>query len=501
MSVWPVSVRLLDASGFRRLSSASRLSVSVSFFRSYCHSLDLLKVADYPNLACLMLDEIRKRPFMRPLFLWIAGILLYTSCPSPRVALACLFFPVALLIAAGLASSGTRRPFSLRPETGKSYLYARRGMWGALFASLLISLAMLATAIRTAYPPGDTTSRLLSRPSGSVLPFSTEALRLQTALADRFDRLRLSDEEKSVLATLTLGYRRAMKRGVRDRFSVAGVSHILAVSGFHVAVVAGFATFFLGWLPRRGKAGSIRWLLTVAAVWSYVWLTGAAPSAIRAGVMITLFLTGRLLRRRTDRYNTWAAAAFCMLAYQPLYLFDIGFQLSYAAVFGILYFQPRLKKCLPEVRNPLLAYPWEGLTVTMAAQAGTLWLSLYYFGRFPLFFLFTNLPVALLATWLIPLGLLWVGLPAACPGYGWLQITVETCTRWLVGVVDGFGRIPGAAYPLSVDGFSLFCLYGTLLFAIGYARSRRPWLLFAALAFLLIMLIGRLIEWFLLSGI
>ena len=436
---------------------------------------------------------------MRPLFLWIAGILLYTSCPSPRVALACLFFPVALLIAAGLASSGTRRPFSLRPETGKSYLYARRGMWGALFASLLISLAMLATAIRTAYPPGDTTSRLLSRPSGSVLPFSTEALRLQTTLTERFARLRLSDEEKSVLATLTLGYRRAMQRSVRDRFSVAGVSHILAVSGFHVAVVAGFVSFFLGWLPRRGKYKSFRWLLILAAVWGYVWLTGGAPSALRAGGMITLFLTGRLLGHRPDRYNTWAAAAFCMLAYNPLYLFDIGFQLSYSAVFAILYFQPRLQKCL-SVRNPLLAYPWEGLTVTVAAQMGTLFLCLYYFGRFPLFFLFTNLPVALLATLLIPLGLLWVSLPAAFPGYGGLQAAVETLTRWLVGVVDGFGRIPGAAYPLSIDGFSLFCLYGALFFAVSYARGRRAWPLFAALGFLLIMLIGRLIQRFLLSG-
>lgn len=475
---------------------------------------------------------------MRPLFLWIAGILLYTHGLSPGIALAALLLPAAWLVAGWMVAPAGRL-LRLPPQKGKIPLYARRWVWGSLFAPLLVSLAMLATAIRTEWPVGTRPALFFSgnssrpvfvfparsalfppsapsgnkslapaplrtlpfpsTPSGPVLPFSEEALHLQIALAERYARLRLSDEEKSVLATLTLGYRPAMPRSVRDRFSAAGVSHILAVSGFHVAVVAGFASFFLGWLPRRGKTKSLRWLLTLGAVWGYVWLTGGAPSALRAGAMITLFLTGRLLRRRTDRYNTWAAAAFCMLAYNPLYLFNIGFQLSYAAVFAILYFQPRIRKQLP-VRNPLLAYPWEGLAVTMAAQLGTLFLCLYYFGRFPLFFLFTNLPVTVLATLLIPLGLLWVGLPAACPGYGWLQTVVEALTGWLVGVVDGFGRIPGAAYPLSLDGFSLFCLYGALFFASTYARGRRRWPLLAALSFLLIMLIRRLIERFLLSG-
>lgn len=485
-----------------------------------------------------MWDEIRKRPLMRPLFLWIAGILLYTYGPWPCLALAGLLLPAAWLFVSWVAAPAGRL-LRLPPQKGKLPLYAGRWVWGSLFAPLLVSLAMLATAVRTERPVGTRPAFFFSgnssrsgsvsrprnalippsspsgnkplpppaphirpfpsKPSGQVLPFSAEALRLQTALAERYARLRLSDEEKSVLATLTLGYRRAMPRSVRNRFSAAGVSHILAVSGFHVAVVAGFASFLLGWWPRRGKIKSLRWLLTLGAVWGYVWLTGGAPSALRAGGMITLFLTGRLLRRRADRYNTWAAAAFCMLAYNPLYLFDIGFQLSYAAVFAILYFQPRLQRQLP-VRNPLLAYPWEGLTVTVAAQLGTLFLCLYYFGRFPLFFLFTNLPVTILATLLIPLGLLWAGLPAACPGYDWLQTAVEALTGWLVGVVDGFGRIPGAAYPLSLDGFSLFCLYGALFFAAIYARGRRTWPLFAVLGFLLIMLIRRLIERFLLLG-
>lgn len=533
----------------------------------------------------IMLDEIRKRPFIRPLFLWITGILLYTYCPSSLyawVGFILLFAVLPVLYfsgrprgasrgqairwwptcwrAAGRGRGGRRLIRSARherklirrndneSELGESELgesdrvqsgrdesglaekncieeerskstqaengriekgnglpYAHRWIWGAVFAPLLLSLAMLATTVRTEWARkgrAETSLRAVSYAARSSFgfPFAAPAARTQEKLAERFDCLRLTEEEKSVLATLTLGYRGAMNREVRQRFSLAGVSHILAVSGFHVAVVAGFVSFLLAWLPPRGLGRGIRWLLMLAAVWGYVGLTGAAASAVRAGVMLTLFLTGRLLRRPTDRYNTWAAAAFCMLAYQPLYLFDIGFQLSYLAVFSILYFQPRLQRLLP-VRNPVLAYPWQGLTLTVAAQVGTTFLCLYYFGRFPLFFLFTNLPVTLLATLLIPAGLVWAVWPPAVPGYGGLQTALEHLTRGMVGVVDGFGGIPGAAYPLSFDGFSLFCAYGALFFAALYGKQRRIWQLFTALGLVLIMLIERLIERFLLSGI
>lgn len=461
-----------------------------------------------------MLDEIRKRPFIRPLFLWITGILLYTCCSSPRYAWVGLLLPLAVLCVSwlstrprGASSKRNKRTQAenCRIEKENGLPYARRWSWGAVFAPLLLSLAMLATAVRTEWAGAGSAGTLFPAVSSSVhssfgFPFAAPAVRLQEKLAERFDRLRLTDEEKSVLATLTLGYRRAMSREVRQRFSLAGVSHVLAVSGFHVAVVAGFVSFLLGGLPRRGLARGIRWLLVLAAVWGYVGLTGAAASAVRAGVMLTLFLTGRLLRRPTDRYNTWAAAAFCMLAYQPLYLFDVGFQLSYLAVFSILYFQPRLQRLLT-VRNPLLAYPWQGLTLTVAAQVGTMFLCLYYFGRFPLFFLFTNLPVTLLATLLIPAGLLWAVWPPGAPGYGVLQMAVEHLTRGMVAVVDGFGGIPGAAYSVSFDGFSLFCVYGALFSAALYGKQRRIWQLFTALGLVLIMLIGRLIGRFLLPGI
>ena len=105
-----------------------------------------------------------------------------------------------------------------------------------------------------------------------------------------------------------------------------------------------------------------------------------------------------------DRFSGFSAltlTAFIMLIYQPMYLFDVGFQLSYLAVFFILFLVPRFKEWIV-VRNPLLAMPWEWITVSIAAQIGTALLCFYYFGQFSTVFLFTNLPVTLLAMFLIP---------------------------------------------------------------------------------------------------
>ena len=107
-------------------------------------------------------------------------------------------------------------------------------------------------------------------------------------------------------------------------------------------------------------------------------ITGLAASAVRAGLMLTLYLTGRVLRRMTDGYNTLAAAAFCMLVFNPLYLFDIGFQLSYLAVLSILYLQPRLQNLIV-VRNPVIAIPWGWITVFVLFPAVLVGFPVYQF--------------------------------------------------------------------------------------------------------------------------
>lgn len=415
-----------------------------------------------------MIKELQKRPFIRPLFIWIIGIILQTFLSCRIVSAFFLITPVFFVLG-----------FSFLAGTKKGKVpFETRWVWGILFVFLLLFLSIQRTAwseIRR----------------NNTLPVSRLELLAdsgQQYLLKSFDLLRLTDTEKSVLATITVGYRKTMDRDTKKDFSITGVAHLLSVSGFHVAIVCGFLSCFFSCLPRKVGGKWIRYLLTIVLLWSFASITGLAASAVRAAVMLTLYLTGRVLRRTTDGYNTLAASAFCMLVYNPFYLFDIGFQLSYVAVLFILYLQPRLKKMI-DVKNPLLATPWDWITMTVAAQIGTSCLCLYYFGQFSLVFLFTNLPLTFLATFLIPAGLIWILLPAGCPGYDWLQFAVELLTRSMLKVVEVFSQVPWAVYIFRFNLFTTCLGYGVLLFSLLFLRTKRPVHLLTTLSLLLIILL------------
>lgn len=422
----------------------------------------------------MIIKEIQKRPFVRPLFIWITGILLQSIFNCSIISFLLIVIPTVFIafawLAPGIDVAGCN--------------YELRWIWGVVFLSLLLSFSIQRTAYWQGGKGKSDTSFLMEFAGGK-----------QEYLLKPFDRLNLSKEEKSVLATITLGYRKGMSRDVRKRFSLTGVAHLLAVSGFHVAVVCGFLSLLFSFLPKSPFYRWLKYLLTLCLLWCFVVITGLAPSAVRAGLMLTLYLTGRVLRRTTDGYNTLAAAAFCMLAFNPLYLFDVGFQLSYLAVLSILFLQPRLQDLIM-VRNPIVAMPWGWITVTLAAQAGTTLLCLYYFGQFSLVFLCTNLPLTFLATFLIPAGLIWILLPAGIPGYGLLQLFVEKMTHTLFWIVDSFSRVTQVAFYTRIDLLVTVLGYGSILCFLLYLKTRRPGMLLAGLLLLLFIFFDLLIERF-----
>lgn len=422
----------------------------------------------------MIIKEIQKRPFVRPLFIWITGILLQSIFNCSIISFLLIVIPTVFIafawLAPGIDVAGCN--------------YELRWIWGVVFLSLLLSFSIQRTAYWQGGRGESDTSFLMEFAGGK-----------QEYLLKPFDRLNLSKEEKSVLATITLGYRKDMSRDVRKRFSLTGVAHLLAVSGFHVAVVCGFLSLLFSFLPKNPFYRWLKYLLTLCLLWCFVVITGLAPSAVRAGLMLTLYLTGRVLRRTTDGYNTLAAAAFCMLAFNPLYLFDVGFQLSYLAVLSILFLQPRLQDLIM-VRNPIVAMPWGWITVTLAAQAGTTLLCLYYFGQFSLIFLCTNLPLTFLATFLIPAGLIWILLPAGIPGYGLLQLFVEKMTHTLFWIVDSFSRVTQVAFYTRIGLLVTVLGYGSILCFLLYLKTRRSGMLLAGLLLLLFIFFDLLIERF-----
>ncbi|MDL2244030.1 ComEC/Rec2 family competence protein [Parabacteroides sp. OttesenSCG-928-J18] len=414
-----------------------------------------------------MIAEIQKRPFVRLLLFWTTGILLAMNLRSNLLVGGLLLFPFCLFISTILI------PLFYKPTLA----YAHRWRWGCVIAFLIMALAALHTISRD-----DT----LSSPPSLV---EENAILLRQGFVESIDELSLSEEEKSFLATILLGYRESLQRETREKFAATGISHILAVSGFHVAIVCGFITALFGWLPKSKAGIWIRYLLTMALLWVFVVTTGMAPSAIRAGIMLSFYLTGRVFRRESDSYNTLAAAAFCMLVYNPQYLLDIGFQLSYTAVFFILYLRPFFDR-IGQLRNPIIRTLWQWLTVCLSAQLGTTFLSLFYFKRFSLVFVLANLPVMLFSTLLIPMGLLWLLLPGFIP----LQIGVEKLTHWTIEFVYLLYELPGASVLIPFDLFSLITGYSALLAGLVYLFKRRPWQLILCFSLFALLLIEPLIH-------
>ena len=211
-------------------------------------------------------------------------------------------------------------------------------------------------------------------------------------------------QETEILSALTLGYKRELDRETKRIFSSAGAMHVLAVSGLHVGILFFAFTFCFGFLQKRKIGRFIYVVLSISLLWCYAFITGLSPSVLRACTMFSLIIIAGNINRRANIYNTLAASAFLLLLVNPNNLFEVGFQLSYMAVFGIVYLQPRIAG-LWQVKNKVALFFWNLICVSIAAQIATFPLSAYYFNQFPTYFLLSNIVVIPAAMLLIPLGL------------------------------------------------------------------------------------------------
>lgn len=206
-------------------------------------------------------------------------------------------------------------------------------------------------------------------------------------------------------AALIMGERELISEEVRKAYTDTGSIHVLAVSGLHVGIIyLGF-----GWLLTLVglKGRSRRWpraVLLIVAIWFYALFTGGSASVLRAASMFSLLIIGEALYRRHNIYNTLAASAFLLLCMQPYLLFDVGFQLSYLAVIGIVFFQGRIYR-LWYIPNRVGDFFWKLASVSLAAQLTTLPISLFYFHQFPLYFWLSGWVVVPAALVILSLGL------------------------------------------------------------------------------------------------
>jgi competence protein ComEC len=197
------------------------------------------------------------------------------------------------------------------------------------------------------------------------------------------------EKEAGVAEALLIGYRDDLDKDLVRSYSNTGVVHIIAISGLHLGMIYGLLLLLLKPFRKIKWMRVLKPLLILTVLWGFSLLAGAAASILRSAVMFSFIVIGESMGRRTNMFNTLAASAFCLLVYDPYFLWDVGFQLSYAAVLSIVLFMKPVYTWL-YFPNKFLNAVWQLNAITLSAQVLTLPIILYYFHQFPNLFLFTN---------------------------------------------------------------------------------------------------------------
>ena len=261
---------------------------------------------------------------------------------------------------------------------------------------------------------------------GASVRYYGERLRLR--LLHRMYQGPLPERYAAIAAALTLGWRADVPEEVRSEYRDAGVAHLLAVSGLHVGLLASMVGALLFWTGNERRGRMVRGGGIFVAIWLFALLTGMAPSTVRAALMFSLFVLANIWGRRTPRLNILATAAVLTLAVDTGLLFDVGWQLSYSAVAGILVMMPLIRAFHSRL--------WQAVAVSMAATIATTPVTVSAFGRFYPYFLIANVVVVPFAGLVLMLALLYVALP--CGVVAWplemLLRGIELLTHWVSGL-------------------------------------------------------------------
>lgn len=321
------------------------------------------------------------------------------------------------------------------------------------------------------------------------------AMSTRERVVGMYRSLSFEDEELALLSALTLGEKRDFPKELKESYSVAGASHILALSGMHLGV---FYLLLVTLLPLRGTNRMlllVREPLVVLLLWAFAFVAGLSPSIVRAAILFTLMSVGRCLHQDSSAVSSLSFAAIVMLLFSPHLLFDLSFQLSFAAVLSILLLLSPLQSALRvQERGVVSRYLLNLLLLTVAAQLGTLPFVWCSFGVFPVYFVLTNFVVVPLAFLLMTLAVM-VWTLAFVP---FLQQAVAVLLKLVVAAMNGcvswIASLPGASLALPSIGAVGACCVALLLFMLAYSLvNKRRWLLvlsgsFAVLSFALLLL-------------
>ena len=271
-------------------------------------------------------------------------------------------------------------------------------------------------------------------------------------------------KEQGLAEALLIGYKDDLDKRLLQSYTNTGVVHIIAVSGMHIALLYWLLNLIFQPFLRKKN---IRWLhpfLVITSLWLFSLITGGAASIIRAAVMFTFVKLGKSINRNASIYNILLSSAFCLLCYNPFWLWDVGFQLSYAAVLSIVIFYKPIYSLL-FLKNKLLNLSWQLVAVSISAQILTTPLSIYYFHQFPIYFLITNL-VAVPLSSIILIGefiLILISPVSSIARVG--GAVLEKLIWWLNSFIERIENFPFALWSgLQISVFQVILLFSFITF-------------------------------------
>jgi competence protein ComEC len=303
-------------------------------------------------------------------------------------------------------------------------------------------------------------------------------------------------KETGLAEAMLIGYKEDLDQRLVQSYSDTGVVHIIAISGLHLGLIYWLLLLLCKPLSQRTGGNLIQPMLIIAGLWLFSFIAGGSPSVLRSAVMFTCLVIGAHLNRKTSIYNSLAASAFLLLCYNPFWLWDAGFQLSYAAVLSLAIFYNPIYNLL-FVSNKILDFLWKSVCVTLAAQILTVPVSVYHFHQFPNLFLIANLLAVPLSS-LIIIGeiiLCVVGVfPLIASGVGYL---LHHTIYWLNTFIEQVGSLPYATMGnLQINGMQLVCLYAFIsAMAWWLLKHQRKGALLSLMALLLFIIFHAVDIW------
>ncbi|WGH75362.1 ComEC/Rec2 family competence protein [Tenacibaculum tangerinum] len=261
--------------------------------------------------------------------------------------------------------------------------------------------------------------------------------RIREKVQNSLERYSFSANEFAVINALLLGQRQEISKELLQNYTNAGAIHILAISGLHIGILLLLLSYVLKPLEKLPYGILIKTSCIVVLLWSFAFIASLSASVVRAVTMFTFVAIGQSFKRKKVIEYSLISSMFFLLLLKPMFVFDVGFQLSYLAVFGIVWVQPLLYQ-LWKPKRWLADKVWSLFCVSVAAQVGVLPLSLYYFHQFPGLFMLSNLMIVPFLGIILFFGILVILLAllnilpeCIADGYGWVISMMNYFVDWV----------------------------------------------------------------------